>query len=313
MTTRNTSASRSSQGLRQWLLAEQPASRSQARFGQTYRTWCNFKSNRLGMLGLSIVIALILVALFADVIAPYDPLIGGDLRTERLLPPSAEHLMGTDDLARDIFSRVVHGSRLTLLVVALVAIIATPIGLLVGTTAGYYGGWLDKILMRITDVFLAFPRLILALAFVAALGPGIENAIIAIAITSWPPYARLARAETLTIRNAEHIDAIRLQGASSARIIYGHVVPLCLSSVIIRVTLDMAGIILTAAGLGFLGLGAQPPQPEWGALIASGRRFLIDYWWVAAMPGFAIFIVSLGFNFLGDGLRDVLDPKAQKN
>ena len=280
--------------------------------GQLYRTWRNFTSNRLGMLGLGIVAVLLMVALLADVIAPYDPLIGGDLRTERLLPPSTDHLMGTDDLARDIFSRVVHGSRLTLMVVALVAVIATPVGLLVGTTAGYYGGWLDKILMRITDVFLAFPRLILALAFVAALGPGIENAIIAIAITSWPPYARLARAETLTIRNAEHIDAIRLQGASSARIIYGHVVPLCLSSVIIRVTLDMAGIILTAAGLGFLGLGAQPPQPEWGAMIASGRRFLIDYWWVAAMPGFAIFIVSLGFNFLGDGLRDVLDPKAQR-
>ena len=299
-------------GWRQWLSTEQPKSRSQARFGQVYRTWLGFTTNRLGMVGLGIIVALLLVALFADVIAPYDPLTGGDLRTERLLAPSAEHLMGTDDLARDIFSRIVHGSRLTLMVVALVAIIATPIGLLVGTTAGYYGGWLDKILMRITDVFLAFPRLILALAFVAALGPGIENAIIAIAITSWPPYARLARAETLTIRNAEHIDAIRLQGASSARIIYGHVVPLCLSSVIVRVTLDMAGIILTAAGLGFLGLGAQPPQPEWGAMIASGRRFLIDYWWVAAMPGFAIFIVSLGFNFLGDGLRDVLDPKAQR-
>lgn len=311
MTSENTSPAHKVAGLRQWLLAEQPTSRSQARISQTYRTWRNFKSNRLGMLGLGIVVTLILVALFAEVIAPQDPLIAGDLRTERLLPPSTEHLMGTDDLARDIFSRVVHGSRLTLMVVALVAIIATPIGLLIGTTAGYYGGWLDKVLMRITDVFLAFPRLILALAFVAALGPGIENAIIAIAITSWPPYARLARAETLTIRNAEHIDAIRLQGASSARIIYGHVVPLCLSSVIIRVTLDMAGIILTAAGLGFLGLGAQPPQPEWGAMIASGRRFLIDYWWVAAMPGFAIFIVSLGFNFLGDGLRDVLDPKAQ--
>jgi peptide/nickel transport system permease protein len=166
--------------------------------------------------------------------------------------------------------------------------------------------------MRITDIFLAFARLILALAFVAALGPGIENAIIAIAITSWPPYARLARAETLTIRDSDFIDAVRLQGAGSGRIILGHVVPLCLSSVIVRVTLDMAGIILTAAGLGFLGLGAQPPQPEWGAMIAAGRRFIIDFWWVATMPGIAIFVVSLGFNLLGDGLRDVLDPKAQR-
>ena len=218
--------------------------------------------------------------------------------------------MGTDDQARDILSRLVHGSRLTLMVVALVAVIATPIGLLVGTTAGYFGGWTDTVLMRVTDIFLAFPRLILALAFVAALGPGIENAVIAIAITSWPPYARLARAETLTIRDADHIAAIRLQGARAPRIVWGHVVPLCLPSVIVRVTLDMAGIILTAAGLGFLGLGAQPPQPEWGAMIADGRRFIIDYWWVATMPGIAIFVVSLGFNLLGDGLRDVLDPKA---
>jgi len=239
--------------------------------------------------------------------------VGGDLRTARFLPPLTDgHLLGTDDLSRDIFSRIVHGARLTLLVVVLVAVIATPIGLLVGTTAGYFGGWVDTALMRVTDIFLAFPRLILALAFVAALGPGIENAIIAIAITSWPPYARLARAETLTIRDSDYINAARLQGASSARILWYHVTPLCLSSVIIRVTLDMAGIILTAAGLGFLGLGAQPPQPEWGAMIAAGRRFLIDQWWVATMPGIAIFIVSLGFNLLGDGLRDVLDPKARK-
>lgn len=297
---------------REWLLSDHPSSRRQARLGQAYRTWSQLRRNKLAMLGLGIVMLLIVIAIFANVIAPYDPLKGGDLRTERLLPPSWEHLMGTDDQARDIFSRIVHGSRVTLMVVALVAIIATPIGLAVGTTAGYFGGWVDTVLMRITDIFLAFPRLILALAFVAALGPGIENAIIAIAITSWPPYARLARAETLTIRDADYIAAIRLQGARSPRIIMGHVVPLCLSSVIVRVTLDMAGIILTAAGLGFLGLGAQPPQPEWGAMIAAGRRFMIDFWWVATMPGIAIFAVSLGFNLLGDGLRDVLDPKGEK-
>ncbi len=298
---------------RDWLLSDRPASRRQARAGQAFRTWLAFRSNWLAMVGLGIVLLLVLVALLAGLIAPYDPLVGGDLRTERLLPPlSGDHLFGTDDLARDIFSRIVHGSRLTLMVVVLVAVIATPIGLLVGTTAGYFGGWTDTVLMRTTDIFLAFPRLILALAFVAALGPGIENAIIAIAITSWPPYARLARAETLTIRDSDFINAARLQGASSARILWGHVAPLCLSSVIIRVTLDMAGIILTAAGLGFLGLGAQPPEPEWGAMIASGRRFLIDQWWVATMPGIAIFVVSLGFNLLGDGLRDVLDPKAQR-
>lgn len=297
---------------RDWLLSETPVSRHQARLGQAYRIWLTFRGNKLAMFGLAIVMALVLVAIFADFIAPYDPEVGGDLRVDRLVPPSWDHLLGTDQQARDIFSRIVYGSRLTLQVVGLVVVIATPIGLLVGTTAGYFGGWVDTLLMRLTDIFLAFPRLILALAFVAALGPGIENAIIAIAITSWPPYARLARAETLTIRDSDFIAASRLQGASSARILWGHITPLCLSSVIIRVTLDMAGIILTAAGLGFLGLGAQSPEPEWGAMIASGRGFLIDQWWVATMPGIAIFIVSLGFNLLGDGLRDVLDPKAQK-
>ena len=298
---------------RAWLLSEQPASRRQARLGQVYRTWLGFKGNGLAMFGLAIVLALVLAALLADLISPYNPVIGGDLNTMRLLPPlSPGHLLGTDELARDILSRLIHGTRLTLMVVALVAIIATPIGLLVGTSAGYFGGWVDTVLMRLTDTVLAFPKLILALAFVAALGPGIENAIIAIAITSWPPYARLARAETLTIRRSDFIAATRLQGASPARIIWKHIVPLCMSSVIVRVTLDMAGIILTAAGLGFLGLGAQPPQPEWGAMIAGGRRFLIDQWWVATMPGIAIFVVSLGFNLLGDGLRDVLDPKGRK-
>jgi peptide/nickel transport system permease protein len=274
--------------------------------------WRAFTQNPLAVLGLAIVVLLVLVAIFADMLAPYSPVSGGDLRTQRLLPPSSTFWLGTDDQARDIFSRLVYGSRITLFVVGLVAVIATPVGLLVGTVSGYMGGWVDAVLMRITDIFLAFPRLILALAFVAALGPGIENAVIAISITVWPPYARLARAETLTIRNSDFIAAVKLQGASTPRIILGHVAPLCLSSLIVRVTLDMAGIILTAAGLGFLGLGAQPPQPEWGAMIASGRNYLIDHWWVAAMPGLAIFVVSLGFNLLGDGLRDVLDPKAAK-
>ena len=302
-----------SQSRRDWLLSDSPVSRSQARWGQSYRTWLALKSNRLAMLGVYIVLILALLAIFAPVLAPYDPLEGiGGLRGARLEAPSWTHLLGTDDLSRDILSRILYGSRLTLLVVVLVAVIATPVGLAVGTTAGYFGGWIDVVLMRITDVFMAFPRLVLALAFASALGPGIENAIIAIAITSWPPYARLARAETLTIRDTDYINAARLQGASSFRILWGHITPLCLSSAIVRVTLDMAGIILIAAGLGFLGLGAQPPQPEWGAMIAGGRRFIIDQWWVATMPGLAIFVVALGFNLLGDGLRDVLDPKARK-
>jgi len=294
---------------RDWLLSERPASRMQARLGRAYVAWWRFSANRLAFLGLLIIIALLVIAALAGVLAPYSPTFG-DLKGSRLLAPSAEHWFGTDDLGRDILSRILYGSRWTLYVVILVAIIAAPIGLLVGTVAGYAGGWTDAILMRITDIFLAFPKLILALAFVAALGPGIENAVLAIAITSWPPYARIARAETLTVRNSDYIKAVQLMGASPFRIVLRHIMPLCISSLIVRVTLDMAGIILTAAGLGFLGLGAQPPLPEWGTMIASGRRFVLDQWWVAGAPGFAILIVSLGFNLLGDGLRDALDPRS---
>ena len=293
-----------------WLLSDRPKSRRQAAMGRAYAGWRSFAHNRLAMVGLAIVLALVAVAVLANVIAPYPPTVGE--LSQRLLPPSAAHFFGTDDQGRDIFSRLLHGSRITLYVVALVAVLAAPVGLLVGTASGYAGGWLDAVLMRITDIFLAFPRLILALAFVAALGPGIENAVIAIAITSWPPYARIARAETLSIRQADYISAVKLLGASPLRIVLRHVMPLCVPSVIVRVTLDMAGIILTAAGLGFLGLGAQPPMPEWGAMIAAGRAYVLDQWWVAAAPGAAIFIVSLGFNLLGDGLRDALDPKAVK-
>ncbi|WP_434711643.1 ABC transporter permease [Rhizobium sp. YTUHZ045] len=294
---------------REWLLSDRPQSRRQARLGRAYVTWRQFTANRLAVVGLLIIVALLLVAAFADLLATHNPVVG-DLRNARLLPPGTSgYLLGTDDQGRDIYSRLIYGSRLTLFVVVLVAIISAPIGLIVGTVSGYAGGWVDATLMRITDIFLAFPKLVLALAFVAALGPGIQNAVIAIAITSWPPYARIARAETLTVRCSDYIAAVKLMGASPFRIIVRHVMPLCISSLIVRVTLDMAGIILTAAGLGFLGLGAQPPLPEWGAMIASGRRFILDQWWVAAMPGIAILIVSLGFNLLGDGLRDALDPK----
>ena len=292
---------------RQWLLAETPQSRLQARLGRTYVAWLTFRTSPLAMAGLGIVVLLGAVAAVAPWIAPHSPL--EQELARRLEPPSAAHRLGTDELGRDILSRLLYGARVTLSIVILVVVIVAPIGLLVGTVAGFVGGWVDSVLMRLTDIFLAFPRLILALAFVAAIGPGIENAVIAIACTAWPPYARIARAETLTLRHSDFIAAIRLQGASTARIIWGHVVPLCTSSMVVRVTLDMAGIILTAAGLGFLGLGAQPPLPEWGAMISSGRKFLLDQWWVATMPGIAIFVVSLGFNLLGDGLRDVLDPK----
>ncbi|WP_395447258.1 ABC transporter permease [Aminobacter sp. UC22_36] len=292
---------------RDWLLDDSPSSRLQARLGRSYRLSRALSRNPLAMVGAVIVLTLILVALFAPWIATHSP-VGQDLAM-RLKPPSWDNWMGTDELGRDIWSRVVYGARITLMIVALVAVLAAPVGLVIGAVAGYFGGWVDRILMGITDIFLSMPKLILALAFVAALGPGIQNAIIAIAIATWPGYARIARAETLTIRNSEFVAAVELQGTSSFRVIVNHILPLCTSSMIIRVTLDMAGIILTAAGLGFIGLGAQPPLPEWGAMISRGRSFILDQWWVATMPGFAIVIVSLGFCFLGDGLRDVLDPK----
>jgi peptide/nickel transport system permease protein len=295
--------------VRAWLLAEVPASRAQARLSRVSLGVAELARNPLAVVGLVIVTALVLVAALAPWLATHSPY-GQDL-DRRLRPPDAAHRFGTDQLGRDILSRVVYGARVTLAIVVLVAVIVAPIGLAVGTVAGYFGGWVDAVLMRVTDIFMAFPRLILALALVAVLGPGIVNAILAITVTTWPPYARIARAETLTVRGSDFIAAIRLQGASPLRVLWGHIVPLCVSSLIVRVTLDMAGIILVAAGLGFLGLGAQPPQPEWGAMVSEGRQFLLDQWWIATIPGAAIFLVGLGFNLLGDGLRDVLDPKAR--
>ncbi len=302
----------SEQGLRAWLLTDTPSSRRHARLAAWHRGWLSFRSNPMTMLGLGILLFLVFVAALAPWLSPHDPF-DQDLAA-RLLPPGSEnYILGSDGLGRDILSRVMYGSRITLYIVTLVAIIAPVAGLFVGTVAGYAGGWADVVLMRITDIFLAFPRLVLALAFVAALGAGIENAVLAISLTAWPPYARIARAETLTIRNSDFIHAVRLQGAGPLRIITRHIWPLCISSLVVRVTLDMAGIILAAAGLGFLGLGAQPPSPEWGAMISEGRKFILDHWWVATVPGLAIFTVSLAFNLLGDGLRDVLDPKEGSN
>ncbi|UPT54244.1 nickel transporter permease [Dickeya zeae] len=292
---------------RAWLLDETPATRRQAVWGQRYRLWLGFRTNPLAVIGLIIIAAVMLLALVAPWLAPYDP--GFQNLSNRLAAPSAAHWFGTDELGRDVFSRIVYGGRTTLGMVLAVVALTAPIGLLVGCIAGYAGGWLDKILMRLTDIFLAFPRLVLALAFVAALKPGVESAILAIALTAWPPYARLARAETLQFRHTDFIAASRLTGAAPLRIILRHIMPLCVPSLIVRVTLDMSSIIITAASLGFLGMGAQPPSPEWGTMIATARRFLFNAWWVPLVPCIAIFLTSLAFNFLGDGLRDVLDPK----
>ena len=295
--------------MRTWLLDPAPGSRRQARLGGWFRAWLALQRNSLAMTGLAIVVLLLLVAIFAPVIADRNLAVQQVLE-DRLQAWSWQHWFGTDELGRDILTRMIFGARITLVIVFLVSAIVVPVGLAIGLPAGYFGGWIDAVLMRITDIFLAFPRLVLALAFAAALGPGIENAVIAIALTAWPPYARLARAETLTRRNAEFIQAAELLGASHLRILLTQILPLSLPSVIIRLTLDMAGIILTAAGLGFLGLGAQPPSAEWGAMVSSGRQVLLDQWWVATLPGLAIFVTSLGFNLLGDGLRDAADSRS---
>ena len=292
---------------RAWLLSDTPASRRQAAWGRWYQAWLAFRRNPLAMGGLIVAVAMLLLSLAAPLLATHDP--GVQNLANRLAQPSAAHWFGTDELGRDVYSRILYGGRLTLGMVVAVVLLVAPLGLIVGCVAGYAGGFLDRILMRVTDVFLAFPRLILALAFVAAMKPGVESAVFAIALTAWPPYARLARAETLTIRNTDYVAAVRLTGASGARIVLRHVTPMCIPSLIVRVTLDMSSIILTAAGLGFLGLGAQPPLPEWGTMIATARRFILDQWWVPMIPGIAIFVASLAFNLLGDGLRDVLDPK----
>ncbi|MGO2354602.1 MAG: nickel transporter permease [Marinomonas foliarum] len=263
--------------------------------------------NPLTAAGLLVVLLLLIIAIFAPWIATHNPL--AQQLSNGLQAPSSEHWFGTDEFGRDIFSRLVYGSRITLYIIGLVTIIVGPIGLAIGTISGYFGGVIDTVFMRITDIFISFPGLVLALAFVAALGPGLEHAVIAIALTSWPPIARLARAETLQLRKADYIVAVQLQGASSSRIIFRHIVPMCLSSVIVRLTMNMAGIILTAAGLGFLGLGAQAPLPEWGAMISTGRSYMLENWWLVAAPGAAIMLVSLAFNLLGDGLRDLLDPR----
>jgi peptide/nickel transport system permease protein len=261
----------------------------------------------VGLFGFIVLTILIVVAIFAPLIAPYSA-------TTQNLPnalqaPSWQHWAGTDEYGRDILSRLIYGTRITIQTVLAVSLIVGPIGMLVGIVAGFVGGRTDAILMRFTDIVLSFPPLILALSFAAALGAGLETAIIAISLTGWPPIARLARAETLIVRNTDYVAAARLYGASPFRLLFLYIAPMCIPSVVVRLTLNMAGIILTAAALGFLGLGAQPPAPEWGAMISNGRQYMLDNWWVAVMPGIAILLTSLAFNLAGDALRDILDPR----
>ncbi|MFS2092938.1 ABC transporter permease [Pseudomonas sp. Pseusp11] len=268
------------------------------------RWWCRSPALALGG---SLIVLLVLLALFAPLLSGFDP--NHQNIQERLVPPSTLHWLGTDGFGRDLFTRLLYGTRPTLLLVSLVLLLTLPIGVFVGVTAGFYGGWLERILMRMTDVVMAFPQLVLALAFVAILGPGLLNGALALSLTAWPAYARQARAEASVLRDSDYLAAAHLQGIRGVRLLLGHVLPLCLPSVIVRVALNLGGIILAAAGLGFLGLGVEPPTAEWGSMVADGSRVIFDQWWVAAAPGIAILVTSLSFNLLGDGLRDVLDPR----
>lgn len=260
--------------------------------------------------GLTLVAILILMALLAPLIAPFDPNV--QTMSSRLLAPSAQHWFGTDGFGRDLLSRVIYGARPTLLLVSLILVLTIPAGLLIGITAGYVGGWTERLLMRITDIFLSLPNLVIALALVAILGPGLMNGALALALTSWPPFARQARAETLALRRSDYLAAARMQGITGFRLMFGHILPLCMPTAVVRAALSLGGIILAAAGLGFLGMGVQPPTAEWGSMVAEGSKVIFDQWWVAAAPGSAILFASLAFNLTGDGLRDRLDTRHAK-
>ncbi|WP_036666178.1 ABC transporter permease [Paludibacterium yongneupense] len=258
-------------------------------------------------LGAAALILLLLLAAFAPWLAPYDP----NLQhiEIRLAPPSHAHWLGTDGFGRDLAARVIYGTRPTLLLVSLVLLFTVPFGLTVGMVAGLGGGWAERILMRLTDMVLALPSLVLALAMVAVLGPGLFNGALALALTAWPAYARLARAETQLLRRSDYLAAARMHGIYGVRLVFGHVLPMCLPTAVVRAALDMGGMILAIAGLGFLGMGVPPPTAEWGAMVAEGGKVIFDQWWVAAAPGGAIVLACLAFNLLGDGLRDWLDPR----
>ncbi|BCX03175.1 MAG: cytochrome c550 [Candidatus Roseilinea sp.] len=265
--------------------------------------------NRSALIGAVVVCFWLLVALLAPLIAPYSPT--AQRVTNRLKPPSAQHLFGTDELGRDVFSRVLYGARVSLPVALAVVAMTGSVGMLLGAVAGYLGGLPDEIIMRLADAVLAFPSLILAIAITAALGPGLQNAALAIALVLWPEYARLIRSQVIALREMEFVSAATALGASRRRTLFRHILPNALPLMLVKASLDMGNAILLAASLSFVGLGAVPPTPEWGAMIAAGRHKFFE-WWLAAFPGLAIFTTVVGFNFLGDGLRDLLDPRMNR-
>jgi peptide/nickel transport system permease protein len=266
-----------------------------------------WRRSPLTVIGLALIAILALIAVSAPLLAPADPLT--QVLSARLDPPSAEHWLGTDQLGRDVLSRMIYGARISLLIGIVVVGLAASIGTFVGVVAGYAGGWLDESLMRLTDVFFAFPALILAMAISGALGPSLTNAMIAIAVVSWPVYARLVRGQVLSLREREFVESARGLGASAERIVWQHILPNTLAPLLVQASFDMGGAILSAAGLSFIGFGTQPPTAEWGVMISEGRNYIATHSWLSLFPGLAILLTVAAFNLIGDGLRDALDPR----
>lgn len=280
--------------------------------GQWSEAWRMLKRNKMAMIGLGILVVLILLAIFADVIADYDDVVIKMNTSIRLQGPSKDHILGTDELGRDIFARIIHGARVSLQVGIIAVGIAILVGGTLGAIAGFYGGKLDNVIMRIMDIFLAIPSILLAISIVSALGSSMPNLMIAVGVSSIPSYARIVRASVLSIKDQEFIEAARAIGAKDSRIIIKHIIPNSLAPVIVQGTLGVAGAILSTAGLSFIGLGIEKPAPEWGAMLSGGRQHLRDAWHVAAFPGIAIMVTILSLNLLGDGLRDALDPRLKQ-
>ena len=269
--------------------------------------------NKLSLLALIILVLLALIAILAPYIAPYpEDFADAAHMSESLLPPSAQHWMGTDELGRDIFSRVLYGTRVSLRAALCAVGLSLMIGIPLGAIAGSFGGWVDNVIMRITDVFLSFPPLLLAIAMVALMGSSLNNAVLAISLSWWPWYTRLVRGQAISVKERKFVQAAETIGTSRMKIIFKHIIPNCISPVIVQASMDIGGVILTVASLSFLGLGAQLPTPEWGLMISTGRRFFPDSWWYCIFPGLAIFITVLCFNLLGDAIREILDPKTRK-
>lgn len=268
------------------------------------------RHNPLALIGLCLLALWIVVSLFAAVIAPFGPL--EQKVVDRLQPPGAEHWFGTDQLGRDVFSRVLYGGRLSLPAGVAVVAVAALIGTAIGAVAGFVGGWLDELLMRLVEMFMAFPTIILAMAVASALGPSIVNAILAMVVVWWPNYARTVRALVLSVKSNEYVEAARATGVPNHRILLRTILPNCLAPAVVLATIDLGNAVLVFAGLSFLGLGPEPSSAEWGRMVADGVDFF-DQWWMAAFPGLAIFSVVMAFNFIGDSLRDALDPRLRRS